>query len=430
VILKRELGLVPLAAVVFFNVSGGPYGIEDLIPAFGPRLSLLLLVLTPLLWSLPVTLVMAELAAAMPDEGGYVTWTRRAFGDYGAFQVGWWGWIGSFVDVAIYPTLFVEYVRFWFPAMAPLERWLLAVAFIVALTALNILGVRPTGRAAVLLAVATLAPVAALIAVGASVMTQRPWEAGGGTPVGVTTIGLGLAVAIWNYSGWDNPSTTLGETRAAGESFRRASLLTLVIISLAYVLPVAVALGHPGVPLSAWSTGGWPRIAAAIGGAWLGHAMAAGAVFSAAGLFLALLLTNSRVPFVLARDGQLPSAFAALHTRFGTPWVAVVVSSLVYAAFSAFSFRDLIVVNVWLHSLALIVELAAFLWLRGSAPAMARPWRVPGGWAGAWLVVSLPSAFSLLAMATAGWRNIAASVAAALTGPLAYAVISRAGSRR
>ena len=428
--LKRELGLLPLAAVVFFNVSGGPYGIEDLVPAFGPGLSLLLLVLTPLFWSLPVALVMAELAAAMPDEGGYVTWTRRAFGSFWAFQVGWWSWIDSFVDVAIYPALFVEYVRFWYPLMTTLERWLLAVAFIIALTALNVLGVRPTGRAALLLAAATLAPVLLLIDVGAGAMTQRPWEPFANGEVGMATIGLGLAVVMWNYSGWDNPSTTLGETRAPGESFRRASLLTLGIITLAYVMPVAVALGNGAVDAKAWGTGGWPRIAAAIGGPWLGHAMAAGAVFSAAGLFLALLLTNSRLPYVLARDGLLPSAFAVLHARFGTPWVAVVTSSVVYAAFSVFSFRELIVVNVWLHSLSLIVELAAFLRLRTSAPAMARPWRVPGGRSGAWLAVALPSAFALLAMATAGWRNIVAGVAAALTGPLVYAVVSRAGCRR
>src|SRR5919109_2400674 len=78
--LRRELGLLPLAAIVFLNVSGGPYGIEDTVPSFGPGLTLVLLVLTPLIWSLPVALVMSELASALPDEGGYVTWTTRAFG--------------------------------------------------------------------------------------------------------------------------------------------------------------------------------------------------------------------------------------------------------------------------------------------------------------------------------------------------------------
>jgi amino acid transporter len=430
VTLKRELGIVPLAAIVFFNVSGGPYGIEDLVPAFGPGLALLLLVLTPLLWSLPVALVMAELAAAMPDEGGYVTWTRRAFGDFWAFQVGWWSWIDSFVDVAVYPALFVEYVRFWYPGMTTLERWLLAMAFIVALTALNVLGVRPTGRAAALLAAAALVPIVALVDVGAGKVTRPPWTPFANEGVDAATIGLGLAVVMWNYSGWDTPSTALGETRAPERTFRRALLVVLPVITLAYVLPVAIALSSSDVDRGMWETGGWPRIATALGGAWLGHAVAAGAVLSAVGLFLSLLLTNSRLPYVLARDGQLPRVLATVHAGFGTPWIAVVVSSAVYAAFAVFSFKELIVLNVWLYSLALLVELAAFLWLRAKAPAMARPWRVPGGWSGAWLVAVLPSAFALLAMATAGWRNIVPGVIAALTGPAVYGLVSRAGSRR
>jgi len=430
VTLKRELGVVPLAAIVFFNVSGGPYGIEDMVPAFGPGLSLLLLLLTPLLWSLPVALVMAELAAAMPDEGGYVTWTRRAFGDFWAFQVGWWSWIDSFVDVAVYPALFVEYLRFWYPAMTTLERWLFALAFIVVLTVLNVLGVQPSGRAAVVLAVAALLPVVVLVDVGAGQVSRAPW-----TPfstaagVDLTTIGLGLAVVMWNYSGWDTPSTTLGETRAPEHTFRRALFVALPVVTNAYLLPVAIALGS-GVEATAWGTGGWPRIATAVGGVWLGHLVAVGAVVSTVGLFLSLLLTNSRLPYVLARDGQLPGALALVHARFGTPWVAVVASSVLYAAFAAFSFKELIVLNVWLYSLSLLVELAAFLWLRATAPTMPRPWRVPGGPAGVWLMVLLPSAFALLAMATAGWLNILAGVVAALTGPAAYAAFRPPGSPR
>src|SRR5262249_13590517 len=154
---------------------GGPYGLEDLVPAFGPGLALLLLLLTPLVWSLPVSLVMSELASAIPDEGGYITWVRRAFGPFWGFQVGWWSWIDSFVDVALYPTLFVESLRFWYPAMTPLARWLLVVAFVAALTALNVRGVRPVGGAAVALAVGALLPIAALTLVGLGSLRSRPW---------------------------------------------------------------------------------------------------------------------------------------------------------------------------------------------------------------------------------------------------------------
>jgi amino acid transporter len=431
--LKRELGLLPLAAIVFFNVSGGPYGVEDAVSSFGPGLALLLLVLTPVLWSLPVALAMAELAAAMPDEGGYVTWVRRAFGSFWSFQVGWWSWIDSFVDVAVYPALFVEYLKFWYPALGPLERWLLAVLFIVVLTALNVVGVRPTGRAAVALSILALLPIAALVVVGLATATQAPWRplTAEGRSLGAG-LGVGLAVVMWNYSGWDTPSTCLGETRTPEHAFRRALFVALPVIAVAYLLPVGAVLATGATDWAKWETGALPVLARAVGGAWLGHAVALGAVVSAAGLFLTLLLTNSRLPYLLARDGFLPAGLGALHPRFGTPWVAVVLSAVLYAAFAVFSFKELIVLNVWLYSLSLLIELAAFVHLRVGAPEMPRPWRVPGGFAGALLVAGVPAALSLLAMATAGWLNTLAGATAALTGPVVYGAIraARRGSPR
>src|SRR5207249_10162825 len=166
-------------------------------------------------------------------------------------------------------------------------------------------------------------------------------------------------------------------------------------------------------------------LARAMGGPRLGDAVAVGAVLSAAGLFLTLLLTNSRLPYVLARDGLMPAGLAAVHPRFGTPWTAVVVSATLYAAFAAFSFKELIVLNVWLYSLSLLAELAAFVWLRVAEPDLPRPWRVPGGSVGAVAVVVFPSLFMLGAIATAGWLNTLAGVIAALTGPVAYAMLRR-----
>jgi amino acid transporter len=433
-VLKRELGILPLAAIVFFNVSGGPYGLEDVVASFGPGLALLLLALTPLVWSLPVALAMAELAAAMPDEGGYVTWVRRAFGRFWSFQVGWWSWIDSFVDVAVYPALFVEYLKFWYPGMTSLERWLLAVAFIVVLTALNVLGVRPTGQAAVVMSVISLAPVAALVVVGLTRMSQVPWHPFVGPEQSLGAgLGLGLAVVMWNYSGWDTPSTCLGEAKTPEHAFRRALFVALPVITAAYLLPVGAVLASGSSDWTTWQTGALPGLARAMGGPRLGDAVALGAVLSAAGLFLTLLLTNSRLPYVLARDGLMPSGLAAVHPRFGTPWTAVVVSAALYAAFAAFSFKELIVLNVWLYSLSLLVELAAFVWLRLREPSLARPWRVPGGLGTAITVAVVPAALSLLAMATAGWLNTLAGVVAALTGPAAYVLFSRGarpGSRR
>ena len=423
--LRRGLGLVPLTAIVFFNVSGGPYGIEDTVPALGPGMTLALLVLTPILWSAPVALAMAELASAMPDEGGYVTWTRQAFGPYWAFQVGWWSWIDSFVDVAVYPALFVEYLHFWVPEMTPLERWLLVVVFIVALTGLNLLGVRPTGHAAVGLAIVSLLPVGVLTVVALLGPRVSPWTPLAPAGQGLTTLGLGLAVVMWNYSGFDTPSTILGETRSPERAFRSATFLALVVLTAAYVLPVGAALASGALEWSQWTTGALPSIARSVGGEWLGHAVAAGAVLSTAGLFMSLLLTNSRLPYVMARDPVMPRWLGTIDPRSGTPWMAVVVSAALYAAFAVFSFKELIVLNVWLYSLSLLVELAAFVRLRVAAPDLPRPWRVPGGLAVAVGVAVFPALFCVGAMATAGLANTIAGAAAALTGPLAYRVLGR-----
>lgn len=410
-------------------MSGGPYGIEDMVPSFGPGLTLVLLVLTPLCWSLPVSLAMSELAAAMPVEGGYVEWTRRAFGSFWAFQVGWWSWLDSFVDVAVYPALFVEYLTFWYPGMTALERWLCILLFVAGLTALNVLGVRPTGRAAVVLAILGLLPVAALVVAGLGAARAAPWTPFTTESGDLTTLGLGLAVVMWNYSGWDMPSTVLGETRVPGRTFRWAALLALPVLVAAYVLPVGVALASGAVAWNTWTTGALPALARSIGGDWLGHAVAAGAMVSTGGLFLSLLLTNSRLPYVLARDRQMPAWLAAVHPRFGTPWPAVVLSSACYVVFAAFSFKELIVLNMWLYSLTLLVELAAFVRLRVAAPSLIRPWRVPGGAFGAALVVVLPSLFIVAAMATAGWRNTIAGLAAAFSGPIAWRALAASGTQ-
>jgi amino acid transporter len=423
----RRLSFLPLLAVVFFNVSGGPYGVEDAVSVFGPGLTLLLLALTPLLVALPVALAMAEMGGALPEEGGYVTWVQRAFGPFWGFQVGWWSWLNSFVDVAVYPALFADYLRFWRPEMTAVERGIVALGFVWLLTALNLTGVRITGWGAVALAVGARAPLGALTGLAAARAHVAPWSPFAAPGQGLLSgLGVGVAVMMWNYSGWDMPSTVLGETRQPETSYRRALWWALPLIALANIMPVAATLSVTG-DWQRWQTGQWPVAAATVGGPWLAHAVVAGAVTASAGLFLSLVLTNSRLPYVLAVQGQLPRWLAAIHARTGVPWAAVLVSSAGYSFFALASFKDLIVLNVWLYSLTLLLELAAFVALRLREPSLARPWRVGGGPLGLWLTAALPSAAALLAMATAGWKNTAAGVATALTGPAAWWWRARGG---
>jgi amino acid transporter len=237
-------------------------------------------------------------------------------------------------------------------------------------------------------------------------------------------LGLGLAVMMWNYSGWDTPSTCLGETRAPETAFRQALFAALPLIALAYVLPMAAALAAT-TDWRAWETGHWPVAAQTVGGPWLAGAVTVGSLVATAGLFLALLLTNSRLPYVMAVAGQMPAVLARVSSRARVPWVAVLASSACYLAGAFWSFKELIVLNIWLYSIALLLELGAFVALRFNEPGLVRPSRVGGGAAGMWLAAGLPAACCLLALATAGWTNTLVGVAAALTGPALWALRRR-----
>ena len=77
-----RLRLFSLIAATYFMVSGGPYGIEDTLGGAGSFGALLILAIVPFVWSLPTTLMIGELASAIPAEGGFYVWVRRAFGPF------------------------------------------------------------------------------------------------------------------------------------------------------------------------------------------------------------------------------------------------------------------------------------------------------------------------------------------------------------
>src|SRR3989475_4978170 len=144
---SSALTLGPLVAVMYFTVSGGPFGLEGLVGSVGPGVALLLLVLTPLVFSVPETLLIGELASMLPVEGGYYVWVKRAFGRFWGFWNGWLSWVYSLIDMAIYPVLFLQYIRFFAPGLGGVEGWLIALVLIWGATWLNLRGTRAVGTA-------------------------------------------------------------------------------------------------------------------------------------------------------------------------------------------------------------------------------------------------------------------------------------------
>src|SRR5580704_13927148 len=92
---SRKLTVLPMIAATYFMVAGGPYGLEEIVQKTGYRATLLILILTPLLWSLPTAMMVSELATAIPEEGGFYVWVRRGMGRFWGYQETWLTMAGS-----------------------------------------------------------------------------------------------------------------------------------------------------------------------------------------------------------------------------------------------------------------------------------------------------------------------------------------------
>ena len=429
-----RLRLGPLVAVMFFTVSGGPFGLEGLVGSVGPGVALLLLVATPLLYSVPETLLVGELASMLPAEGGYYQWVKRAFGRFWGFWNGWLSWTYSLLDMAIYPVLLIQYLDFFLPGLGWLERWLVALAMIWGATWLNLRGTRVVGTASGWFVAAVLAPFAVLAAVAftrwlgqpATPFPVTPFHAGGTSFLGA--LGIGVSQSIWNYSGWDNASTIGGEIEQASATYPRALARALPLVTLVYLLTIVPVLAL--TDWQAWKDGAWPGLARAVVGDWLGVWVALVGMLSAFALFNALLLVYSRIPLVLAQDGLLPAALARTDVR-GTPANAVLVSAAVYSVFSLLPFGGLLAGDVLLYTAALALEFAALIRLRRAEPTLRGAFRVPLDVP--WLVAlaSLPLLVLVAGVVlevrsrAIGLPGVLVAVLLAVAGPPVYAGLRR-----
>ena len=417
---RRTLGFTNLVALTFFCVAGGAYGFEDAVGAAGPMVALLALMVLPWLWSFPTALMTAELSTAMPEDGGYVIWVERAFGKFWGFQEGWWSWLCSFADNALYPVMFVDYLSYLRGDMPPLERVIIGVVLIAAISWLNIRGTRLVGISSVIFAALVLAPFAVMVVLGAPQMQAASWLARSGKG----NWALLLSIVLWNTSGWDNAGTCAGEVEKPSKTYPAAMAAAVVLVTVAYLLPVVVGVGVDQ-HWEQWEEGYFPKVAAAIGGDWLGTWLMVGGLISAVGLLSALLLTSSRVPYAMAERGMLPAPLKILHRRYATPWVSILVNAAGVAALIPFSFQELIQVDMFLYAAALILEFAALVWLRFKASDMARPYRIPFGIKGVVALSVPPVLLCALSIWLADGPTKWVGLGGIVTGLAAYGLLSR-----
>ncbi len=383
-----RLTLWPLVAATFFMVSGGTYGTEDIVHGAGYGRAILILLLTPLLWSLPTAFMIGELSSALPYEGGYYAWVRRAMGNFWGFQEAWLSLVASIFDMAIYPTLFVAYLTRMFPWFQQGNRgWWVALAVVIACAALNIAGVKVVSLTSLWLFVALSAPFVAIVMLAPFKLGALANAVTKPTTSTVDILG-GLLICMWNYMGWDNASTIATEVERPQRTYPRAMLVAVCIVALSYVLPFA-AMWMTGLKATAWETGSWADIAGLLGGPMLRIGVVLGGIISAFGMFNALVMSYSRLPLAMAQDGMLPGVFAKLQKKSRAPWVAIIALAMGWAMCLGLGFARLVTLDILLYGFSLMLEFVALAVLRFREPGLARPFRVPGGLFGA-IAIGIP----------------------------------------
>jgi amino acid transporter len=414
--------MLSLASLIFFTTCGGAFGLEPLIGATGAGWAIVLILITPLVWSLPISLMVAELAGVMPEEGGYYVWVRETLGRFWGVQAGWWAMAYAVGVMAIFPVLFVSYLSFFFPSlgtsadganpgMGAVLRWLLAVLMIASAMAVNLRSAKDVGRTA---------KAGAAFVLGAFVVMILVWLTRSADPLAVVGVArndfaaehkgmllLVLSILAFDYSGWDGASTYAGEVDEPQRNYPKAIALALAVLVACYVLPVIAGVAVTTDP-AVWSdTAGWPVIGQLIGGRWLGGLMAAAGLVSMWGLFNAQLLYASRLPYVMARDGWLPKVLANVSAKTAVPTVATIVFCAITGAFAALSFGGLAVIQSLMYAGLVMLELLALVILRVRRPEAARNFQVPGGWGGLAYVCVAPFAATMLLLFAVlpNWRT-------------------------
>ncbi|KAI5055729.1 hypothetical protein GOP47_0029250 [Adiantum capillus-veneris] len=387
---RQSLSLLSLVFLIFYEVSGGPFGIEDSVQAGGPLLAIIGFCVFPFIWSIPEAFITAELGTMFPENGGYVVWIQEAFGPFWGFQQGWWKWLSGVIDNALYPVLFLDYLKAFVPAVASGPVRVMAVIVLTAaLTYLNYRGLAIVGNIAVCLGIFSLLPFLVMALCAIPKLNPTRWFAIDFATVDWTTY---LNTLFWNLNYWDSVSTLVEEVDNVERTLPKALLYALVLVMGGYIVPLLAGTGATNVVRSDWSDGYFANIAMGLGGAWLGWWMEIAAAMSNMGLFEAEMSSDSFQLLGMAEGGMLPRVFAT-RSAHGTP------------------------------SFGILASASAFLWLRKFKGDKHRPYKIPIGFMACVLMCIPPTVLIILVMVISTLKVVIISFVVAFIGFLLYPCI-------
>jgi len=416
----RRIGLAPLVALLFAYCAGGPFSLESMISTSGPGLGLVFLLVVPLLFAVPIALATAEMTTLMPVEGGFYRWSRAALGDFWGFQCGWWNWTGTFLMAASYGVAMADYLENWLPVHSSVEHWAVAFVFLLMVAYLNVCGIHLVGKLTLILLLTMAVPVVIFVVLGFHQAHFNPFHPF--FPTGERwqgAFGLGLAIALWSYAGYEQLSTVIEEVENPARNFPIGLAMVVPLAIGIYVITLAAGLTALG-NWREWETGYLVTAARLIGGKMLGTSIFAAAVIGNFVLLDSTLLSVTRIPLTMAEDGYLHPALGKVSARFGTPVRAIALTTAFCAALAVFTVPQLIGVYAWTRMATSIQTVLSFWQLRRKYPDAPRSFRVGGGALGALMIVLAPTLLFAWAMIYSDVSTRKWGLVNLASGPVAY----------
>ncbi|KAI4297803.1 hypothetical protein L6164_037668 [Bauhinia variegata] len=409
----RKVSVLPLIFLIFYEVSGGPFGVEDSVRAGGPLLALAGFLLFPFIWSIPEALITAEMGTMFPENGGFVVWVSSALGPYWAFQQGWMKWLSGVIDNALYPVLFLDYLKSAIPALeCGIPRIIAVLALALALTYLNYRGLTIVGWVATLLGIFSLLPFVVMGFIAIPKLKPSRWIM---VDLNNVNWGLYLNTLFWNLNYWDSISTLAGEVEDPGKTLPRALFSALALVIFAYFFPLLVGTGAIPVDRELWCDGYFSVVAKILGGVWLRSWVQAASAVSNMGMFVAEMSSDSFQLLGMAERGMLPEFFAK-RSPYGTPLIGILFSASGVILLSWLSFQEIVAAENFLYCFGMLMEFIAFLRLRTKYPEISRPYKVPLGRTGAIFMCIPPTMLIFVVLALAPLKVFTISISAVMIG--------------
>nr|XP_048336428.1 probable polyamine transporter At1g31830 isoform X2 [Ziziphus jujuba var. spinosa]XP_048336431.1 probable polyamine transporter At1g31830 isoform X2 [Ziziphus jujuba var. spinosa] len=409
----QKVSIIPLVFLIFYEVSGGPFGVEDSVQAAGPLLALLGFLVFAIIWSVPEALITAEMGTMFPENGGYVVWVSSALGPYWGFQQGWMKWLSGVIDNALYPVLFLDYLKSTIPA---LEGGLPRVTAILVLTALltymNYRGLTIVGWVAVLLGVFSLLPFIVMGFIAIPKLEPSRWFV---VDLDNVDWNLYLNTLFWNLNYWDSVSTLAGEVENPSRTFPKALFYAFILVVSGYIFPLLVGTGAIPLQRELWSDGYFSEIAKMLGGVWLRSWIQGASALSNMGMFVAEMSSDSFQLQGMAELGMLPAIFGK-RSRYGTPLIGILFSASGVILLSWLSFQEIVAAENYLYCFGMLMEFIAFVKLRIKCPAVSRPYKIPISTVGAILICFPPTLLIFVVLALASLKVMVISILGIIIG--------------